>query len=550
MMLTDEIPNIEINKDLSHQQKVDKEYGPLESDEFLYLSQYDNLIAFESPPIEEPPYLTTFLTYLNYLILIIIGHFKDFFGILLTPNDFSDVLEKDGHAPYYSKFESFYVRRLKTRIDDGFSRPTVGVPGRYITCIDRYSSNYNKTFQYTNETTTCLNLSSYNYLGFAQSQGQCTDFSLEALNAYGTGSGGPRNQIGSTDLHQKCEAIVADFVGKEDAILFSMGYATNANLFTSLLNPNCLVLSDELNHASIRFGVRLSGATVKTFKHNDMKDLENIIREQISQGQPKIHRPWKKILIVVEGIYSMEGTMCNLPQLINLKKKYKLYLFVDEAHSIGAIGPKGRGVCDYFNVNPNDVDILMGTLTKSFGATGGYIAADKHIIDRLRIDIMTCSYAESIASPILAQIISSLKTITGEINPGEGEERLRRIAFNSRYLRFGLRKLGFIVYGMDDSPIIPLLLYIPNKMPAITRSLYKRGIAVVIVSYPATPIIASRVRFCVSSSLTKSDLDRILSEMDYFGDKYYIKYAKGKHNDEPFDDKPNATLTMFDKSTY
>ena len=136
---------------------------------------------------------------------------------------------------------------------------------------------------------------------------------------------------------------IADFVGKEDAIIVSQGYGTNANLFASIADSKTLVISDELNHASIRFGIRLSGASVKVFKHNDMNDLENLIRNQIAQGQPKTHRPWNKIIVAVEGLYSMEGNMCNLPEIVRIKDKYKCYLFVDEAHSIGALDLKEEG---------------------------------------------------------------------------------------------------------------------------------------------------------------------------------------------------------------
>ncbi|KAI9877277.1 MAG: serine palmitoyltransferase component, partial [Watsoniomyces obsoletus] len=220
-----------------------------------------------------------------------------------------------------------------------------------------------------------------------------------------------------------------------------------------------------------------------------MKDLERRLREAISQGQPRTHRPWKKILVVVEGLYSMEGTMCNLPGLIRLKKRYKFNLFVDEAHSIGALGPRGRGVCDYFGINPSDIDILMGTLTKSFGANGGYVSGSKAVIDKLRV---------SNAGTMM---------INGEICPGQGEERLQRITFNSRYLRLGLKRLGFIVYGHDDSPIIPLLLYHPAKMPAFSHEMLKRKISVVVVGYPATPLISSRARFCISAAHNKDDMD-------------------------------------------
>lgn len=521
------VPLIE-PEDLPVEVKRENEYGSLGSRDYLYQVKSLKDEPIQRPIIDTPPYYISLITYLNYLILMILGHVHDFLGMTFQKDKHLDVLERDGFAPWYSKFESFFARRMKKRIDDCFSRPTAGVPGRFIHCIDRISHNLNEYFTYPGSTSMCLNLSSYNYLGFAQSEGQCTDAALASVDKYGVQSGGPRTQIGSTDLHIEAEKLVASFVGKDDAMIFSMGYGTNANFFNAFLDSSCLVVSDELNHTSIRTGVRLSGTAVRTFKHNDMAGLEKLLREQIVLGQPKTRRPWKKILICVEGLYSMEGTVCNLPGIVALKKKYKCYLFVDEAHSIGAVGPNGRGVCDLFGVDPADVDILMGTLTKSFGAAGGYIAAQQWIMDRLRLDLTTANYSESIAAPVLAQIISSLKTITGELKPGEGKERLQRIAFNSRYLRLGLQRLGFIVYGSPDSPVIPMLLYCPSKMPAFSRMMLQRKIAVVVVAYPATPLIESRVRFCVSAALTKDDLDYLLRHVSEVGDKLYLKLSSGR----------------------
>lgn len=505
--------------------KADLEYGKLTSKDYLYVSKHPVGEPLPTPIDDEPPYIIHLATLLSYLILIIIGHIRDFFGKIFKPEDYEDLVEKDGYAPWYDGFENFYVRRLKTRIDDCFARPIHGAPGRFIKCFVRERKG--KDYIYNGDYVECLNLSSYNYLGFAQSHGVCTDMALDCVDKYGTSSCSPRSAIGTTDLHVKCEKVIAEFVQKEDAIIVSQGYGTNSSIFSCLVDSQCLVISDELNHASIRFGIRVSGASVKVFKHNDMKDLEKLLRNQIAQGQPKTHRPWKKIVIAVEGLYSMEGNMVNLPEVIELKDKYKCYLFVDEAHSIGALGPNGKGMCDYFLVDPSRVDILMGTFTKSFGATGGYVAADKWVIDRLRLNNFNSNFGEGVPPAVLEQIISSLQVINGTLNPGEGEERLQRIAFNSRYLRLGLKKLGFIVYGADDSPVIPVLLYLPAKMPAISRMLYDMKIAVVIVGYPATPIATARLRLCVSSALTKEDLDYVLTKFSEIGDLLYLKFSSG-----------------------
>lgn len=505
-----------------------QEFGPLGSPEHMYTQHHEPML--ELPPEEEdlPRYPIFIITYLMYLILIIIGHIRDFMAKLVNDKSAQELKQRNGYAPLFSDFDSFYTRRLKHRLADCFARQTTGVPGRFIKIFDRISNDFYYTYHYPGTIRSCLNLSSYNYLGFAQSVGQCTDAAEHILKSYGISAGGTPACGGASDLMLETEQVVADFVGKERAALYSMGYGTNANIFSCLVDRNCLVISDELNHASIRFGVRMSGAVIKIFKHNDMEALEKLLREQISQGQPRTHRPWKKIMVVVEGLYSMEGTMCNLPRLIVLRRQYKFYLFVDEAHSIGAIGARGRGVCDYFSADPNNVDVLMGTLTKSFGATGGYVAADKAIIDYIKVRNIGNLRSEAMSPAVLAQIQSSLKTITGEIRPGEGDERLKRLAFNSRYLRLGLHRMGFNVAGIADSPIVPVMLYKPTYMPALSRELLDRNIAVVVVGYPATPLTSSRVRLCVSAALTKEDLDQVLEAFYDLGTEMGFNFSQCK----------------------
>lgn len=532
-----EIPQAKSLKSLAKEsyELNENEFGKLTSDKYKYKQKYDTSTELYIPEEDLPAQYTFITTYLNYLVLIIIGHIRDFLARWLDDPDARNRKEKNGYAPITSDFDSFYVRRLKHRLDDCFNRPTTGVPGRFITYIERISNDFYYNYIDTGRKIDCLNLSSYNYLGFAQSVGQCTDAAEEAINHYGVVAGGSRVSGGTSDSHVICESIVADFVGKEDSIIYSQGYGTNAVIFSSLVDKNCLVISDELNHASIRSGIRMSGAVIKVFKHNDMANLEKMLRDLIAQGQPRTHRPWKKIMVVVEGLYSMEGTVCNLPALVRLKDKYKFYLFMDEAHSIGAMGPHGRGMCDYFNVPPSKVDILMGTFTKSFGATGGYIAADRAVMDRIRVSGLGSVYSEGSAPPVLAQINSSLLTIVGDIRPGEGEERLQRIAFNSRYLRLGLKRLGFITSGIDDSPIVPVMLYNPAKMPSFSRMMLEKDIAVVVVGYPATPLTSSRVRFCLSSSLTKEDLDRLLYACEDVGTRMNLKIST---EPSPIDGKP------------
>jgi len=539
------------------------QFGFCANENYRYRSAHKPGTQVKESNEQDPPYYILITTYLSYLFLICIGHIRDFFGKRFYPASYRHLVSFDGYAPLNSDFDSFYTRRLKTRMDDCFSVPVTGVPGRTITVLDRESEDNHSTFSLMGTMTRCLNISSYNYLGFAAAQGGCADAVEESLRRYGVSTCGARLEGGSSELHVTAEALVARFVGQEDALISSMGFATNSTIIPALVSKGCLLISDELNHASIRFGARLSGANVRMFKHNNVECLESLLKEVISQGQPKTHRPWKKILVLVEGLYSMEGTLLSLPGIVELKKKYKFYLFIDEAHSIGAMGPHGRGVVDYFGVNPRSVDILMGTFTKSFGAAGGYVAGSKALVDRLRLRGHGGAYAESMTPAVLTQIMASMASIMGvtpstpsglelaQHHPGpahpsqlpawmdlspswhdgsEGSMRLRRIAFNARYLSCGLAKLGFITYGHLDSPIVPLLLFHPGKMCAFHRMMLERKtpIVVVVVAYPATPLSTGRARFCVSSSHTKDDIDTVLRACDEIGDILDLKHLPGE----------------------
>ncbi|KAJ1561568.1 serine palmitoyltransferase component [Nowakowskiella sp. JEL0078] len=476
--------------------------------------------------VEEAPLFVLVTTYLSYFILISFGHMRDFFGLRFRPSGYSHLKNSNGYAPLNSGFDTFYTRRLYRRICDVFNRPITGVPGRSVKVLERVSTDFNKNLTLNGKIKECLNLSSYNYLGFAQADGPCADAVEISIKKYGVSVGSTRSLGGQLDLHVETENLVARFMGQEAAIIVSMGFATNSTNIPALMGKGCLIISDELNHSSIVYGTRVSGATVKTFKHNDPKNLEEVLRENIAMGQPRTHRPWKKIMVIVEGLYSMEGTIVCLPEIVALKRKYKFYIYLDEAHSVGAMGPNGRGICDYYGIDPSNVDILMGTFTKSFGAAGGYIAARKSIIDHLRLYSHASVYAESISPPILSQIYTSMKIIMGEDGTNDGRHRIQALARNARHFSNGLKKMGFIVYGAEDSPVVPMLLFHPCKIPAFSREMLKRNIAVVVVGYPATPIITSRVRFCLSASHTIEDLDRVLAEISDIGDRLVLKVSQ------------------------
>ena len=236
--------------------------------------------------------------------------------------------------------------------------------------MERDAKPYTSGFSPLNiigSTKRCLNLGSYNYLGFAAEDEYCTPRVQTTLDHYGVSTCSSRSDSGTTAIHAELEDAVAKFIGTEKAVVFGMGYATNSAVIPALVGKGCLIISDSLNHASIVTGAKASGAKVKVFRHNDAHHLDAILRNSISEGQPRTHRPWKKIVIIVEGIYSMEGEACNLKAIVEVKKKYRAYLYLDEAHSIGALGETGRGCCEHWGVSPSDVDVMMGTFTKSFG---------------------------------------------------------------------------------------------------------------------------------------------------------------------------------------
>lgn len=322
------------------------------------------------------------------------------------------------------------------------------------------------------------------------------------------------------------EALTAQFLGVEDAIVFGMGFATNSLNLPSLLSPGCLVVSDEKNHASIILGLRLSGATVRVYKHNNVRSLDKVMENAIVNGQPKDGAPWKKIFIILEGVFSMEGSIVKLSEIVEIKKKYGAYIYLDEAHSVGATGPRGRGITDYYGIDPRDIDILMGTFTKSFGSAGGYIAGSKSLINFLRVNSHAHCYASSMSPAVTQQILTSMKTIMGLDGTDEGKKRIDQLARNTRYFRRRLAQIGVITYGHEDSPVVPMLVYLFSKIGAVVRTLSKRKVAVVGAGFPATPIMEGRIRFCLSAAHTKEQLDYVLSAIDDIGDSLGLKYSR------------------------
>jgi len=475
---------------------------------------------------EPTPLFAAIITYINYGVTTIFGFLRDFLRKHGLEKMFSAVEDSNmkDFVPLYANFESFYTRNIYYRIQDVFNRPICSVAGATIDVVERKYFHSGWCYDFTgNIHKDVVNLGSYNYLGFAENSGPCAEAAIASAKCYGVGVCSARHEVGNLEIHEKLEKTMAEYLDVDACITFGMGFATNSMNIPCLVDRGCLILSDELNHASLVLGCRLSGAVVRIFKHNNMEDLEAKLSDAIINGQPRTHRPWKKFLIIVEGVYSMEGSIVNLPGILKLKEKYKAYLFLDEAHSIGALGERGRGVTEYFGIHPRNVDIMMGTFTKSFGAAGGYIAGSKALVEHIRAYSHSACYAPSMSPPVCEQILTSLNIIA---TTDDGKRRIAQLARNSRNFRQGLKKIGCIVYGNDDSPVVPALIYSPCKIAAFSREMLAKGFAVVVAGFPATPLVESRARFCMSAALSDKQIEESLKCMDELTSLLLLKHSK------------------------
>ncbi|KAK5643213.1 hypothetical protein RI129_007058 [Pyrocoelia pectoralis] len=475
---------------------------------------------------EKPTLISTLLTSISFYILMFLGYISQ----ALFPPKVATEHNRHGYPHLYDKFASFYSRYVYRRIRDCWNYPICSVPGAEVVLKERITPDNGWTFEFTGSQRKCINLGSYNYLGFAEKSGPCAELAIKTAHTYGLSTGATRQQYGTCEVHRELEKLTAEFLGVEDAITFGMGFATNSLNIPALLSPECLVISDERNHASLILGIRLSGATVRVFQHNDVKDLERVLKTAIYYGQPSEesnkHKPWRKICIFVEGIYSMEGSIAHLPQIIALKKKYKAFLYLDEAHSIGAIGKSGKGVVDYFGCDPKDIDVLMGTFTKSFGSAGGYIAGTKQFISYLRQKSYASKHACAMSPPVAAQIIAVLKILMGKDGTDLGKNRINALACNTQYFRRRLAQIGVITYGNQHSPVVPILVYLYSKIVYSVRTLIENNIATVGVGYPATPLLEARLRICLSAAHTKEQLDYALEIIEKVANDIGLKYSR------------------------
>ncbi|KAF5301442.1 hypothetical protein FQA39_LY02171 [Lamprigera yunnana] len=485
--------------------------------------------------LEQPSLLTSILIYFGFYILTFLCTLSQIIQRLEQRKN-----NRAGYPPLNSKSRAYgFVYFIYEKVRHAWNYPVSSVPSSVIVLKDR---EFNKdkgitNFRCTDKESKCINLGSYNYLGFAENRGPCTEYAIQAIYKYGISSGASPLNYGYCRTNYELDRLIATFLGVEDALSCSMGFATNSDYLPALLSNECLVLSDEKNHTSIILGIKISGACVKVFRHNDVGHLEELLQEGVLSGQPyeRVYKPWKKMLIIIEGVYSMEGTIAPLPEIIALKKKYKAYLYLDEAHSIGALGKSGRGVVEYFNCSPKDVDVHMGTYTKSFASAGGYIAGGKDLISYLRKQTLTSKYGSTMSPPVAAQIIAVLRILLEKNETNIAKKRIEILARNVQYFRRKLNQMGFITRGSDDSPVVPVLCYFYSKFTAAILMLMDHKIATVGVGYPATPMLEGRLRFCISAGHTKEQLDYVLHTFSKIGDKVGLKYSSIPKNDDPIE---------------
>ena len=305
------------------------------------------------------------------------------------------------------------------------------------------------------------------YTGLTGDQ-RVIDAGIAALQKYGSGCAGSRFLNGTLDIHVQLERELAAFVGKEEALCFATGFTVNSGVISQIVDRNDYIICDDRDHASIVDGRRLSFATQLKYKHNDMEDLE----KQLQKCEPD-----RVKLIVVDGVFSMEGDLCNLPAIIALKKKYNATVMVDEAHGLGVFGRQGRGVCDHFGLT-QDVDLIMGTFSKSLASIGGFIAADSSIINVLRHTVRTYIFSASCTPAATACAREALHIIQQE------PERLQALWDVTRYALKRFREEGFEI-GDTESPIIPLYVRDTDKTFQAVAEAFNEGVFINPVIPPA-----------------------------------------------------------------
>lgn len=336
-----------------------------------------------------------------------------------------------------------------------------------------------------------VSYASFNYLGMATDP-RVTAAAKEAIDQFGTSSTASRLVGGDYTIVNELDAELAEFIGAEAAMVFSSGHGTNESLFGHLFGKEDLILYDELAHNSIVQGAMLSQAARRPFPHNDVEFLDKLLAD--------IRGKYRRVVVAVEGVYSMDGDYPDLPRFIQVKKRHRALLFVDEAHSLGTMGPGGRGICEHFNLDPADGDIWMGTISKALASGGGYLAGRKELIEYLKYTTPSFVFATGVSPPNAAAALASLRLVRQE------PDRVIRLQDRSRLFLELARQSWLDTGNSRHTPIVPVILGDSTLCVQVSAALLAQGVNARPILYPAVPEAASRIRFFITAAHTEQQI--------------------------------------------
>ncbi|MBD7944016.1 glycine C-acetyltransferase [Psychrobacillus sp. Sa2BUA9] len=346
-----------------------------------------------------------------------------------------------------------------------------------------------------------INLSSNNYLGLATND-ELKRIAKETIDKYGVGAGAVRTINGTLDLHVKLEEKLAEFKGTEAAISYQSGFNCNMAAISAVMDKNDAILSDQLNHASIIDGCRLSKAKIIPFNHSDMDDLRNKAKEATESGQ------YNKVMVITDGVFSMDGDIAKLPEIVEIAKEFDLITYVDDAHGSGVTG-KGKGTVKHFGLE-KEIDFQIGTLSKAIGVVGGYVAGKKDLIDWLKVRSRPFLFSTALPPGDVAAITAAVQMI---IDSTELHDKLWE---NGDYLKAGLSKLGFDI-GASETPITPCIIGDEKLTQQFSKRLFEEGVYAKSIVFPTVPKGTGRVRNMPTAAHTKEMLDNAIATYEKVG---------------------------------
>jgi glycine C-acetyltransferase len=351
-----------------------------------------------------------------------------------------------------------------------------------------------------------ISLSSNNYLGLT-THPRLVQATLEAVRELGAGSGAVRTIAGTMELHEELERRLAAFKQVEAVLTFQSGFTANSGVIPTITSEADLIVSDELNHASIIDGVRLSKAKRAVFPHKDVEGLERVLREAREKGAPD--GAYRSILVITDGVFSMDGDIAPLPGICTVAERYSAAVMVDDAHASGVLGRNGRGTIDHFDLHGR-VDIQVGTLSKAIGVLGGYVAGTQHLRDFLVQRSRPFLFSTSHPPAVVAACLAAIDVLEEE------PERIDRLWENTRFFKTGLERLGFDT-GSSETPITPVIVGASDTAQAMARALFERGVFATSVVYPTVPLDKARIRTIVTSEHTRDELEQCLAAFESTG---------------------------------